>query len=283
MVNEGSKRGQKSEQIRRLLLTAFLYLMFGVGALVVSWLIILPLVIISKDPQQRVRRVRWVNRLAFSAFTRCGITLGVFAVSFVDVHKLNQPGQLIIANHPSLLDVVFLLARIPNANCVVKKKLLRNPFLALPVYFADYILNDDGDRFLQNCIVSLERGESIVIFPEGTRTTGNESYQFKRGAAYLMLMSNCPVRPVYISCQPPALSGKTPWHVVPERKIAYCFTVMAELDVSSMRHAQQIRLPLKSRWLTKYLVGWYGKMDRGEPYRDCGKIKIPATWGNSTG
>ena len=155
-MDEGAGRRRKLDQIRRFLLTVFLYLAFGIGALVVSLLMILPVVVISGNQRHRVRRVRWINRLAFNIFTRAGVTLGVFNVSFIGAGRLNQPGQLIIANHPSLLDVVFLLGRIPNANCVVKRKLLKNPFLAIPVYFADYILNDDSEGLLQTALTVLD-------------------------------------------------------------------------------------------------------------------------------
>ncbi len=275
MVDDVTRRGHLLDRSRRFFLTVFLYFVFGAGALVISCLVILPVVVVSRDRECRVRRVRWVNRLAFNTFIGSGVTLGVFDVSFVDDWRLNKPGQLIIANHPSLLDVVFLLGRIPNANCVVKKKLLKNPFLAIHVYFADYIFNDDGEALLQNCIVSLEKGDTVIIFPEGTRTVRNQTLNFKRGAAYLMLMSNCPVRPVYISCKPFALSKKDPWYVVPERKITYCLTVMAELDMAAIRQTEKIRLPFKSRRLTKWLVDWYETMDLRGPCRSFEKITIP--------
>ena len=282
-MDERAGRRQKLDQIRRFLLTVFLYLAFGIGAVAVSLLLILPVVVISGNQQHRVKRVRWINRLAFNIFTHFGVTLGVFNVSFIDAERLNQPGQLIIANHPSLLDVVFLLGYIPNANCVVKRKLLKNPFLAIPVYFANYIINDDAERLLQNCVDSLEQGDPVIIFPEGTRTAKGQSHTFKRGAAHIMLMSNCPVRPVYISCGYSTLGKKDPWYVIPEQKITYCFTVLAELDVTAIRQTDQTQLPLKSRWLTKWLAEYYAKMDLGGPHRPSEKLLFPGTPESSAG
>ncbi len=267
---------RKLDRIRRFLLTVVLYLIFAIGSLAVSLLLVFPAAVISRDQARRVKRVRQINRLAFKIFTRLGIVLGVFNVSFIDAWRLDLPGQLIIANHPSLLDVVFLLGRIPNANCVVKKKLLKNPFLAIQVYFADYIPNDDKKELLQNCVVSLERGESLIIFPEGTRTVKGQHYKFKRGAAHLMLMSNCPVRLVYISCHPSVLDKKTPWYMIPERKITYRFTVMAELDIMPIKQASHLGIPLKSRRLTMWLMRWYEAMDLGNVHRSFEKITLPS-------
>lgn len=252
---------RKLSYLVRFFLTVFAYLVFGIGALVVSLFMILPVVAVSLRQRVRITRIRRINRLAFYIFIRFASTLGVFDVSFVGISRLQQSGQLIISNHPSLLDVVFLLGHIPNANCVVKKNLLKNPFLVIPVYFASYVLNDGEDALLPNCLASIKRGDSLIIFPEGTRTVKNQCYKFKRGAAHLMLMSNCPVQLVYISCTPHAMNKKTPWYAIPEKKITYRFTVMDELDLTPIRQADHYRLPLRSRQLTRSLVRRYEAMD----------------------
>ncbi|MFC1665736.1 lysophospholipid acyltransferase family protein [Pseudomonadota bacterium] len=264
-MNRQSRCGWNPDRIRRLVLTVFLYIAFGAGALGVSLLLILPIVITSIDRRRRVSRVRLINRLAFNSFTRSGIALGVFDIAFEHDDLLDQPGQLIIANHPTLLDIVFLLGRIPDANCVIKSNLLKNPFLAMPVFFADYIQNVEGEAMLDECISNLERGNSLIIFPEGTRTKQSNSFVFKRGAAYLMLMSNCLVRPVYISCDPPALGKKDHWYMVPERKITYRLSVLDELDLKQIRQNENVKVPLKSRRLTLWLADWYHKMNLEGP------------------
>ena len=229
--------------------------------------ILIPVVVLTAwEKNTRISRVRRVNRLSFRCFVECGIWIGVFAV---DVHKKSRlstvKGELIIANHPSLLDVVFLLAFIPSANCVVKHALLRNPFLAMQVYFADYILNDDGTDVLKACQESMARGESIIIFPEGTRTIEEEGIRFKRGAAYLMLVLQCLVRPIYISCKPPALGKYDPWYRIPERKIQYDITILEAINIQPLREAEQMGMPLKTRRLTRYLVNLYQRLNESVP------------------
>jgi 1-acyl-sn-glycerol-3-phosphate acyltransferase len=142
----------------------------------------------------------------------------------------------------------------------------------LPV--AEYILNDEGETLLKRCIACLEMGESVIIFPEGTRTGRNQGYTFKRGAAYLMLMSNCTVRPVHISCEPSALIKIDPWYAVPERKVIYRFTILDELEMSSVRQADHVKLPLKSRRLTEWLVDWYQTMDIHGPQNPSKNIGL---------
>lgn len=254
------------DRIRRFLFTAILYGVFGLGAVILSLFVIFPVAMLSWNRQKRMSRVRYLNKLAFSSFTRVGVWVRVFDVKFENEEKLDIPGQVIISNHPSLLDVVFLLGRVPKANCVVKKKLLKNPFLALPVYFADYILNDDGIDMLHQCRSSIQNGESVVIFPEGTRTSRTEQYSFQRGASYLMLENRCLVRPIYISCLPIALGKKDAWYSIPRKKITYLFSVLDNLELNELRTLESMKPPLKSRRLTAHLLNWYRGMDKVGPY-----------------
>ena len=266
--------GWQPERIRRFFLTALLYLLFALGAVVTSLFIILPIALVLRA--RRVKYVRSINRLAFNAFVRLATVFGVFEVSFVNVRKLEQPSQLIIANHPSLLDVVFLLGRVPNANCVVKKNLLKNPFLAIPVYFADYIINDKKEELLENCIASLKKGDPLIIFPEGTRSVKERHYEFKRGATHLMLTSNCPVRLVYISCEPSALDKKSRWYMIPKRKITYRFTVMGDLDMKPVRQSNEIGVPGRSRRLNEWLMNWYETVDCDDLLGPVREITLPS-------
>ena len=188
---------------------------------------------------------------------------GVFDVVIRNQSALaDSGGEIIIANHPSLLDVVFLLAYTPNCNCVVKKNLLKNPFLAMQVYFANYILNDGGDDILQTCVDSLDKGESVIIFPEGTRTLDKHSLKFKRGAAYLMVCSKGAVRPIHITCEPSALGKYDPWYKIPARKIHYEISALEPINIQPLRNADHMGVPLKTRRLTRYLLNVYSDVSK---------------------
>ena len=267
-----------ANRILRLINTTFLYIMFGFFGLVVGLFAVLPVAIFLIDYERRIYVVRKINHYSFKLFTKSGIALGVFNVTFHNAELLTQRGQLIIANHPSLLDIVFLIGEVPHINCVVKKSVLMNPFLAMNVYFADYILNDDQEQLLKNCADKLKKGESLIIFPEGTRTTERQTNKFKRGAAYLMLMSNCPARPVHISCEPPSLGKHDRWYIVPEVKIVYHLRVFEELDITEFRDSDRDHLPLKARNLTKWLMDWYRKID-GTVVADTVKFSNPTSTG----
>jgi len=82
---------------------------------------------------------------------------------------------------------------------------------------AGYISNGDSAQALDACVDTLKRGRTLVLFPEGTRTTTGEPPKFRRGAAQVALRAGCQVLPVMIACTPPALTKSRAWWQVPER------------------------------------------------------------------
>ena len=84
--------------------------------------------------------------------------------------KLPPGGTLIIANHPSLLDVVIFLAHVRRANCVVKESLCKNPFLSAAIAAAGYIAINFAKNI--NCVAikmdpkSLKKGQVWYDTPE---------------------------------------------------------------------------------------------------------------------
>ena len=59
---------------------------------------------------------------------------GVLSVRFNGLEKLGRPGQLILANHPSLLDVVLLISHYSEPNVLVKKRPVAQPQHEKPDY-----------------------------------------------------------------------------------------------------------------------------------------------------
>jgi 1-acyl-sn-glycerol-3-phosphate acyltransferase len=112
-----------------------------------------------------------------------------------------SPAACIVApNHTSLWDVVFLVARMPRAVCVMKQSILNNPVLGGGARLAGYIPNDSRTRVIRAAAEALENGGQLLLFPEGTRTRREARWinPLAGGCAIIALRSGAPVLPVFI-------------------------------------------------------------------------------------
>jgi 1-acyl-sn-glycerol-3-phosphate acyltransferase len=108
-----------------------------------------------------------------------------------------------IANHQSLLDIIVVL-HMPNAfKFIAKKELFWIPFLGWSLWCAGYISLNRSDKFSGRQALTqagglLDRGASVLLFPEGTRSVDGQIKEFKIGAFKLAQMKGVPVVPIVI-------------------------------------------------------------------------------------
>jgi 1-acyl-sn-glycerol-3-phosphate acyltransferase len=128
----------------------------------------------------------------------------------------DEPGLVIVANHPSLLDAMLLVARLPRSFCVMKASLLRNPFLAGGALLARYIPNDSAHAMVRRAVADLRAGGQLVMFPEGTRTTSAPLNDFHPSFALIAKHAGAAVQAVFIDTDSPYLGKGWPlWRVPP--------------------------------------------------------------------
>ena len=173
--------------------------------------------IFSKNSLAKALRLQRVVHHACRAFLRFLEFAGLFHFDVNDTRGLQEPGVLVVANHPTLLDAIVLLAQMPQAYCVVKRNFHRNPFFAPPAAAAGYIASDDGLQMVNTCAAHLREGRSVIIFPEGTRSPVGELGPFERGSAHVVLRSNCKTVPVTIQTSPATLYRGCHWWDVPSQ------------------------------------------------------------------
>lgn len=202
----------------RLLATGFSFFMFGVGGLLLRGLVFPILSLIPENKYKKIQRAQRSVHYSFYLFIGLMHRLGVMTYDIKGLEKLNRPGQLILANHPTLIDIVFLISRIPVANCIVKEKLWHNPFTQGAVTHAGYISNADSEIMIEECVTYLKSGGILIIFPEGTRTKVNTDYNFQRGAARIALQANTVVTPVILHCDPSTLTKQDKWYQIPNNR-----------------------------------------------------------------
>lgn len=169
--------------------------------------------------------------------------------------RLGRPGQLILVNHPSLLDVLFLVGWVPGANCVVKADLLKNPSMRSPILACGYVRNDVSEQVLEEADRVLKGGQSLILFPEGTRTGWNGVVRFNRGAVSIGLRSARVMTPVIVRMTPPGLKKGQPWYKIPEFKYRYELVVGEDIDPAGWLAEKP--LPIASRRLNDHLHDYF--------------------------
>ena len=175
---------QKANYAWRVGATGFSFASFGLGGVAIGGLVAPLVKLSSSDLDVRKQRTQKVIKHSFKGFTEMMVKLGIMTYTVEGLEKLqNSQQELVIANHPTLIDVVVLIGLMEQANCVVKQALWSNPFTKGPVQSAGYILNAGSEQFIQDCVHKLQQDHaaSLLIFPEGTRTAkGEQLNDFQR-------------------------------------------------------------------------------------------------------
>ncbi len=239
----------------RLMATGCCFAVFGLGGFSLA-AVVFP-VLRAIPGGVPLHRVRWMVQKSFGAFLWFMKTLGIMRMEVVGAERLaNCHGALVLANHPTLIDVVAMVSLMPKASCVVKQALWKNPFLGGVVRAASYVSNSDPDNLIDDCVRTLRDGEPLLIFPEGTRTQPDAPLSFQRGAAYIALRSGVPVLPVLIDCNPSTLTKREKWYQIPRRPFHLRIEVLAPVDITQWVGAAQVPA-IAARRLTQSLESYF--------------------------
>ncbi len=142
--------------------------------------------------------LRRQDYLAFLAKTMCGLH-GVEVRVRGNVSVPRGPA-ILVANHLSYLDPLAIMSVVPTL-AIAKHEVSSWPILGDLCRGLDMLLVDrsnphSGARVLLRARTLLERGASVLVFPEGTTTQGDDVLPFKRGMFGLARRLQLPVVPI---------------------------------------------------------------------------------------
>ena len=144
------------------------------------------------------------SKKRFHRMMQCvaGITRWIPGVKFcVDNSRcvsFDKP-SVVIANHSSSFDVLCLMTMHPYLLFVTNERQQHNPFYGSVLQRADFYSVSLGyDVLAEKLKPFVEAGFSIVVFPEGTRSTDGQIHRFHQGAFYLAECLDLPITPVMI-------------------------------------------------------------------------------------
>lgn len=172
----------------------------------------------TRDEEARRLRVQQGAIRAFRIFMRIMTGLGLVRFHREGVaERLAEPGLLVVANHPTLIDAPAILSCMQSGACVTKESNVSNPTMGAVIRAAGYIPNVGGQATVDACVAGLSAGRSLLLFPEGTRSPERGLGEFQRGAAHIALESGRDLVPVLVTCDPPTLMRGQRWYDVPDR------------------------------------------------------------------
>lgn len=238
----------------RIAVTGTCFTLFGLGGLILGLLVFPAMMLLPGDAARRRARTRGLVQRAFRLFVYVMNGGGGISYEIQGRERLGRPGQLVIANHPTLVDVVLIVAFTPAPACVVKVALFHNPFTRRVVQAAGYISNSPTDEMIERSAAALRADDCLVMFPEGTRTRPGQPFAFNRGAASVALRAARVLTPVYIRCEPVVLPKGDSWYKVPPRRPHFTLEVGDDIDLASYR---ALPPPKASRQLNAWLQDHY--------------------------
>jgi len=129
---------------------------------------------------------------------------------------------VVVANHPGLFDVLFLIRDIPSLSVLVKVSLARKLPLGPVLRALEYVLVPDYDRVTpldtaEETLEKIRKGRKVLLFPEGTRSPAGDLLPFRTGAFKIARLTGVPVQPVLLRNIPPFMPKEDPWYLPPRR------------------------------------------------------------------
>lgn len=244
----------------RRLATGFCFLTFMTGGLFLAGLVLPLLHLLPISGRSKHAASIGMVQSAFRVFTRLMWLVRVIdslQVSGLDNLSKDEP-FLFIANHPTLIDVVTILGKVPRCNCIVKASLFRNPFMGGVLRRAGFLPNLAGPQLIELTKREFEAGYNLLIFPEGTRSPVDGLHSFNRGAAQIALRTGVRVLPIHLTCVPLALWKGQSWYDVPERAVDFSLNFLPPMDFPVEIDAIP-DMPLKVRALNRHFEAFFKK------------------------
>jgi 1-acyl-sn-glycerol-3-phosphate acyltransferase len=189
-------------------------LLFAAGGLELSLLSLLAGWLPATDRTERFFQ-RLIHR-HFAFFHWWCDALQLVYVRYEGFDRLPVGGVVLVANHVSLIDITCLLALIPEAVCLFKPAIRRNPVLGAAARRAGYVPSDLGHEVVRAAAAKVAAGHRLVIFPEGTRRPPDRPLlPFKPGFVLIARRAAAPIQLVRITTDSDVLTKGTAWWRLP--------------------------------------------------------------------
>ncbi|MFL5612220.1 MAG: lysophospholipid acyltransferase family protein [Gemmatimonadaceae bacterium] len=177
-------------------------LLLGINGVVMT-LLLAPTVIIARllGVKEGPRSIyAWATRTwARSMLTAAGVKVRLHNAERITGEK----GAVYMSNHVSWFDVFALASTLPRYSFIAKSELRKIPLFGYGAEAAGIVFLDRDNRksafeSYKVAAKEVERGRSIVVYPEGTRGGDYHLRPFKKGPFVLAIAAQCPIVPTIV-------------------------------------------------------------------------------------
>lgn len=174
-------------------------LTFGIGTTILTLICFPVMKLLFRKKQSFRYHTRGLVYILFNVFIKFMWLLGIVSV------KTNKPGYLkslksaiVVANHPAYLDSPVMIAQLRHTSIIAKAALSKRGVMTAVIN--ELYMNNSlpYEELLARAKEDLESGNTVMMFPEGTRSTKYGQNKYKKGCARISLATGVPVIPVYI-------------------------------------------------------------------------------------
>jgi len=226
----------------RLLLGLICFVIFFTGSLLLGTIFcpLLWLLMLGRTEKVRDIATAFIGR-GYGSFLLC---MRIFGLIGIDWSGLKPPPELqgrsyvLIANHPTWLDVILMMNRFRGLTCVAKKSWYDFFFFGALLRSTHYLPNSDvdddglGKNVLDRMMAHVKSGHPLCMFPEGTRSLPTTLHRFKRGAFELAERAQVPLMMVFIHVDRPFLIKGVPFWKTLTGRARYSFEILDILEPS---------------------------------------------------
>ncbi len=217
-----------------------LSLLLGLGLMSLGWNLTAAVLYPLLSAERGRDLGRRIISLCYRSFWKVSAKSGLLILESEVLDRLrDEPGLIIAANHPSMLDALILVARLPRSACIMKAELMHNIFLGSGARLARYISNESARGMVRLAVSDLRGGGQLVIFPEGTRTTQRPINPFGSAAPLISKLAEAPIQTVFIDTDSPYLGKGWPIWRLPPLPIVFKVRLGERFAPSSDTHALQ--------------------------------------------
>lgn len=237
----------------RSVLVLLSFVIFGIGAIFLNF-IIFPMANFFLKDKQLLYFYSDIIHNTWKWFVRILIFFKIIKLNITDLDNIKQIKQkIIVATHPSFIDILILIALIPRTTCIVKYSLSKNPIL-FNLVNSIFIMEDESlEKLKEHTKKMIDNGFNVVIFPMGIRHRRNEFPKIKKGAATIAMNANSNIVALKYYTDFDFLFISQPVYEAGEKAVTYDLSYVGEIDVKSMLQNSENEIVIKKN-ITKMIA-----------------------------